>query len=180
LKAACEQKRVRTVKGFGPKTEQNLLEATTRAKKPRNEINIHKALRLAEDIVNYLGFAPAIKEIEIAGPLRRWHETTPDITIVASNSHPIKLLDYFAGFPLLIRVMQRSENSCMAILNTGIKVLLLVAQPHDFAAALLDATGSPTHLERLREIPGKTRLTITPHTGSARARQTRVKTEAEM
>src|SRR5205085_8270144 len=76
--------------------------------------------------------------------------------------------------------MQRSENSCMAILNTGIKVLLLAAEPHDFAAALLDATGSTAHLERLREIAGKTRLTITPHMGSTRPRQPRAKTEAEI
>jgi DNA polymerase (family 10) len=68
LKTACEQGRVRTVKGFGPKTEQNLLEATTRAKKPRNEINIHKALRLAEEIVAYLGLAPGVKEIEMRVP----------------------------------------------------------------------------------------------------------------
>src|SRR6266566_5061407 len=40
--------------GFGPKTERRLLAAISLAKKPRNEINIHKALRLAEEVVSYL------------------------------------------------------------------------------------------------------------------------------
>jgi DNA polymerase (family 10) len=74
LKSACEQGKVRTVKGFGPKTEQKLLEAVALAKKPRNEINIHKALRLAEEAVDYLRLATGVKEVEIAGALRRWRE----------------------------------------------------------------------------------------------------------
>jgi DNA polymerase (family 10) len=74
LKAACEKGEVRTVKGFGAKTEQKLLEAVAQAKKPRNEINVHKALRLAEEAVDYLRLATRVQQIEIAGPLRRWRE----------------------------------------------------------------------------------------------------------
>jgi DNA polymerase (family 10) len=66
LKSACEKEEVRTVKGFGPKTEQKLLAAVSRAKKPRNEINIHKALRLAEEIIRYLQFADGAQQIEMA------------------------------------------------------------------------------------------------------------------
>ena len=50
LKVACETGRVRTVKGFGARTEQKLLEAITEAKTARNEFHIHKALRLAEGL----------------------------------------------------------------------------------------------------------------------------------
>jgi DNA polymerase (family 10) len=160
LKSACEKGKVRTVKGFGPKTEQNLLEAVSRAKKPRNEINIHKALRLAEEAVNYLRLATGAKQVEIAGALRRWRETTPDITIVAAALSGVPILDHFAGFPMLIRILERTDYSLVAILNTGIKISLLIASPQNFGVVLLDATGSAAHLDKLRSRAGSKDLLI--------------------
>jgi DNA polymerase (family X) len=155
LKSACEKGEVRKVKGFGPKTERKLLDAVSLTKKPRNEINIHKAFRLAEEVVSYLRFANGVNKIEIAGPLRRWRETTPDITVVVAATRASTVLDHFAAFPLLIRVLERTPYSLVAILNTGIKVSLSIAHPRNFAATLWDATGSDAHRERLRELAAK-------------------------
>jgi DNA polymerase (family 10) len=160
LKSACEKGEVRGVKGFGAKTEQKLLAAISQAKKPRNEINIHKALRLAEEVVNYTRLAKGAKQVEIAGPLRRWRETTPDITIVAAASSAIPVLDHFASFPMLIRVLERTDYSLVAILNTGIKISLLIASPQNFAVTLLDATGSPAHLHKLQDLARRTDLSL--------------------
>ena len=65
--------------------------------------------------MSYLQFADGAKQIEIAGPLRRWRETTPDITIVVAATHTLAVLDYFAGYPLLIRILERTDNSLVAI-----------------------------------------------------------------
>src|SRR5258705_5488103 len=81
LKAAAERGKISTVKGFGVKTEKKLLEAIGQKPKQRNELHIHKALRFAEEIVSYLRFAKSVKRVEIAGALRRWRETTSDLTI---------------------------------------------------------------------------------------------------
>lgn len=143
---------MRKVRGFGLKTERKLLEAVSLAKKPRNEINIHKALRLAQEVVIYLRFAKGVKQREIAGPLRRWRETRPDITVVAAATQVSTVLEHFAGFPMLIRALERTPYSLVAILNTGIKVSLSVVPPAHFAATLLSATGSDAHLEGLREL----------------------------
>lgn len=185
LKAACETGRVRTVKGFGPKTEQKLLESISLAKKPRKEINIHKALRLAEPVVDYLEFASGVKQIEIAGPLRRWRETTPDLTIVVAATVASAVLDHFERFPLLIRTLERTDHSLIAILNTGTKITLLVSTPEKFARVLLDATGSAAHVEKLRSIASAKNLAITiepPASGmrSRKAKSTNLKTEPEI
>lgn len=161
LKSACEKGEVRTVKGFGAKTEHKLLEAVSLAKKPRNEINIHKALRWAEEAVSYLEFANDAQQIEIAGPLRRWRETTPDISVVVAATRAAAVLDHFARFPMLIRILERTDYSLVALLNTGIKISLLVAPPQDFAVVLLNATGSSAHIEKLRAIATSTDTTIT-------------------
>ena len=160
LKSACEKGEVRKVKGFGPKTERKLLEAVSLAKRPRKEVNIHKALRLAEEVVSYLRFASGITQIEIAGPLRRWRETTPDITVVVAATHAAIVLDHFAAFPLLIRVLESTPDSLVAILNTGTKISVLVASPRNFALVLLDATGSLPHVEKLRALAAKKHFKI--------------------
>jgi DNA polymerase (family 10) len=175
LKSACERGEVQTVKGFGPKTEQKLLEAVALAKKPRNEINIHKALRLAEEAVKYLRLATDVKEVEIAGALRRWRETTPDITIVAAASSAAPVLDHFAGFPMLIRILERTDYSLVAILNTGIKIVLLIASPQNYAVVLLDATGSAAHVEKLRSRTGSKNLFVATALAKEGSRASKIK-----
>jgi DNA polymerase (family 10) len=185
LKFACEKGEVRNVKGFGPKTERKLLDAISLEKKPRNEINIHKALRLAEEVVSYLQLAKGVKQLEIAGPLRRWRETTPDITVVAAATRASIVLDHFARFPMLIRVLDRTPYSLVAIFNTGIKVSLSIVSPRNFAMTLWNATGSDAHLERLREMAAKKRKSsngLRGRSGSAgkASKQIEAKTEAEL
>jgi DNA polymerase (family 10) len=163
LKAACEKELVRTVKGFGAKTEQRLLEAIAHERNPQTEIHIHKALRLAEDLVSYLYLASGVTQVAIAGALRRWRETTADITFVACVSRPAVALDHFAASPLLIRVVQRTDQSCVAIFNAGMKVSLQIARPKDFTSLLLNATGSAVHMERLNQIAAGKNLVISPN-----------------
>jgi DNA polymerase (family 10) len=167
LKAAGEQQKIRTVKGFGAKTEQKFLHALTQAPKKRTELHLHKALRIAEEIVAYLHADKTVKQVEIAGDVRRWRETTKDLTVVASSSSRNDLLDHFTHYPMLVRVLERDTESCVALLNTGIKVALIAVSPNKFGSALLQATGSTQHLERLHQLtntkspgPGKSEQEI--------------------
>jgi DNA polymerase (family 10) len=167
LKAACESSLVQTVKGFGPKTEQKLLEGISQPKKPRKETHIHKALLLAEELISYLKLSPNAKRIEIGGPLRRWCETTPDLTLVVCTKDRNAVLDHFVGCPHLVRMVERTSNSCVAILNTGIKVTLFVSAQKDWGSALVNVTGSADHLHRLNEIAGARRLSLNLQAGTS-------------
>jgi DNA polymerase (family 10) len=160
LKAACEAGRVQTVKGFGQKTEHKLLQAIVEGKTPQTEIHIHKAWRLAEDIVTYL--RPATEQqIEIAGAIRRWKETAPEIAIVVSADRPATVLDHFERFPLVIRTVERTRDSCTAVLNQGFRVTVRSAPRNQFGACLLNATGSTAHLARLADVAPTKKLRIT-------------------
>jgi DNA polymerase (family 10) len=103
-----------------------------------------------------------VKKVEIAGALRRWRETTPDLTIVASTSKPGELLDHFAGLSNVDSGYATQYRIVVAVLNTGIKVTLLAVRPSNFAFALLHATGSPSHVDRLNQIAGEKRLVLGP------------------
>jgi DNA polymerase (family 10) len=167
LKAACESGRVRTVKGFGLKTEQKLLEGISQPGKPRKETHIHKALLLADDLISYLKLSPGARRIEIGGSLRRWCETTPDLTLVVNATNRNAILDHFEDCPLVVRMVERTNNSCIAILNTGIKVNLRVSSVKHWGSALVLATGSADHLQRLNEIAAGRRLSLALLSGTS-------------
>jgi len=110
LKAACEAGKIRNVKGFGAKTEQKILEAITSPAQPEQRIHIHHALRAGERLLEYVETAPGFIEGELAGSLRRWQETVSQIIVVVCAKRPEALIDYVLGFPLIVRVAEKTRR----------------------------------------------------------------------
>ena len=181
LKAAAEAGELRNIKGFGAKTEQRILEAINRSEeRPPERIHIHHALRAGERIIEYLRTSPALLEVEYGGSLRRWKETVSQVVIVASAKKPTALIDHFLRFPMVAREIERSAQSATVQLTEGFKAQLIVVKPEQFAIALLKATGSRAHLERLQAIASKKKLPILTNGSSATlARSTAAKLKTE-
>jgi DNA polymerase (family 10) len=186
LKAACESGRVRTVKGFGAKTEQRLLEAIAGAENRQQRLHIHHALRAGQGILEYLRLSPGFVEGELAGSLRRWQETVSQIVVVASAKKPKGLISHFAKLPLIVRVEEQTSQTCSAVLSDGSKTTLFAVKPEEFANTLLRATGSKAHLEKLQQVAAKKKLQLTEKgiqkLGPAKSSSglVRVKTESEI
>ena len=71
LKRACAEGRLAEVKGFGPKTQQKILEGIERWERRDERVRLVDALDDAEAIGAYLSAHPAAKRVELAGSLRR-------------------------------------------------------------------------------------------------------------
>ncbi|MEO7970853.1 MAG: PHP domain-containing protein, partial [bacterium] len=155
LKAAAEAGKIKSIKGFGAKTEQKLLEtiASHREGKTKEQrLHLHRALATAEQLRNYLATAGEKLEIEFAGSLRRWKETVGTIRVVAKTKQPAALIKYFLHFPLIVQVEEQTKASCIVRLAEGATVSLVAVSPAEFALTLLTETGSQAHLTRLQEI----------------------------
>src|SRR5438128_5087126 len=113
--------------------------------------------------MDHLKTSRALIEAEFGGSLRRWKETVSQIVIVASAKRPQTLVDHFLRFPMVLSEVERSSDQVTVQLNEGFRVTLIVVKPQDFAMALLIATGSRLHLEKLQAIAAKKRLRITPN-----------------
>src|SRR2546426_4204290 len=73
LEAACRAGQVRTVKGFGEKTERRILSAIQKLAAPDGvKILLPAALDVAELVLAHLRRAPGTHAVEVAGDLRRW------------------------------------------------------------------------------------------------------------
>jgi DNA polymerase (family 10) len=155
LKAAAEAGKIKNIKGFGPKTEQKLLETiSNRRQHAKNEerMHLHRALQTATQVVNYLQTTGAAAEISLAGSLRRWKETVGTIRLVANTKRPAASIEHFLRFPLVVEVIEQMEEASTVRLAEGARVSLVAARPAEFALALLTETGSKTHLNKLQQI----------------------------
>lgn len=158
LQAAAEAGKVSTVKGFGAKTEQKLLEAIRHYQnrgQTEKRLHIHHAERTGEQILNYLHTSRDLDKVSFAGALRRWQETVGAIRVVASSKNPAAVVKHFLQFPLIVNVIDDDEDRCTVELADGGKVTLTVVRPNKFPLTLVVETGSNAHLEKLQKVGNK-------------------------
>jgi DNA polymerase (family 10) len=161
LKAAAEGGKLREIKGFTAKTESRILEAINGSRNRQQRIHIHHALRAAERIIEYLQSSRVLIHAEAAGALRRWQETVAEVVIVASTKNPKSLIGHFLDFPMIVRSEPPAGDRLLVTLSEGFTATLIAVKPAEFPVALLNATGSPAHLEKLQQVAASRKLRIT-------------------
>ena len=153
LKAAAEAGKIRDLKGFGPKTEQRLLEViSTQAERPSQRLHLHHALNTAEQVVEFLKTFRGLVDVSFAGSLRRWKETVGTIEIVASSRKPQDLIEHFLRYPHIVSSRIDEENNCVAQFVDGATVSLTAVTPAEFPVTLFLRTGAQAHLEKLPSV----------------------------
>ena len=150
LKAAAEAGQLRTLKGFGPKTEQRLLaQVSTPVQKPKRRLHLHHAWSTADQVVDYLKAIVGVTDVSVAGSLRRWEETVGVIDVVAAADDPGALIEKFLQFPLILSSHIEDENTCVAQFADGAQVWLTAVPPKEFGVTLFVKTGSQAHIEKV-------------------------------
>jgi DNA polymerase (family 10) len=155
LKSAAEAGKIKTIKGFGAKTETTLLETIAGHKqraKAENRLHLHRAMQAAQQVADYLETSRDLIAVSFAGSLRRWKETVGTIRLVANTKRPAALVEHFLSFPLIVQVIEKMEEACTVQLAEGARVSLVAARPAEFALALLTETGSKAHVSKLQQI----------------------------
>ncbi len=144
FKKACMEHKISKIKGFGEKTEKEILEGLNNLNEKR--FLLGKTLPIANEIVEKL--KPHCKKIEIAGSLRRRKETNGDIDILAVAGKGI--MDEFEKFGE--KTLVKGPKKTSIVTKLGIQVDLRVVKGDEFGSALQYFTGSRSHNIKLREI----------------------------
>lgn len=164
LEAACTAGRVQRLKGFGAKSEEKILAGValyrrSQAGAPRKLLG--HILPLAEELLRSIQQHPDVQRASLAGSARRGCETVGDVDLVASSSHPERVLAAFAQHPLVAQVLAQGGSKCSVRLSKGdLQVDLRVLPDEDFATALHHFTGSKAHHIRLRGLAQQQGLTL--------------------
>lgn len=155
LRAAAEAGKIRTLKGFGAKSEQKILRGIElAAMRGTDRTPIGEARPLAEGIVQALQerVGDAIDRIEVTGSLRRWQDTIGDVDILAVSSDPRRVMEAFYSLPQVADILGHGDTKSSVVLGTGLQVDLRVVEAEHWGAALQYFTGNKEHNVALREL----------------------------
>jgi len=153
LERAVRSGKLRTIRGFGAKSEERILQALSKLSVPTGKrILISEASVIAANLIAHLRKCRAIKELEVAGSFRRRRETIGDLDLVASSTDYEPCMKQVKSFPDVAAVLGSGETKTTVSLKSGLQVDLRVVPPASFGAALLYFTGSKAHNIHLRKI----------------------------
>ncbi len=163
LQQAANSGNLRTLPGFGRKTERRILEAIAALPKaPRRFLRSQIAAE-AESLMTYLSGSGSVKNLVAAGSYRRARETIGDLDIVAAAADAQGVVDHFVAFPGVGQILSQSRTRGTAILRSGLQVCLRVTAPESFGAALHYFTGSEAHNVQIWRLGKKRGLRITEY-----------------
>ncbi|MFC4356822.1 DNA polymerase/3'-5' exonuclease PolX [Halobium salinum] len=151
LEAAAEEGRIQEVKGFGAKTEQNILENVPFARQARERELLGEARPLADDALGYVGSLDSVERAEVAGSIRRWKETVGDVDVLAASDDGQAVVDAFADWERADTVIEAGAEKA-SVRASGVRVDLRVVVPEEYGSALQHFTGSWDHNKHLRNV----------------------------
>jgi DNA polymerase (family 10) len=168
LKTAAASKKLQGLERMGEKSELKILRAIESFENLQRTIagrhTLPTAWGVANNIITYLKDLDDIKDIEVAGSLRRWKETIGDVDILVSvkdgkaASEPV--MTRFVAYPDVEEVLAKGTTKSSIVLKEGLQVDLRVVAQESFGAALQYFTGSKAHNVILRERAKKQGLKI--------------------
>lgn len=162
LEAAARAGRIAALKGFGPATQQRVLEGLAFARSAAGRRRYHQAVEAAGRLTGYIERLPGVERAEPAAELRRGLEVVAGITIVATISGDADVvasrlsatsgLSWFAG---------ADDDAVHGRFGDGLGVEIVLADVASAGAALIFATGSAAHVRALRDIGAERGIELT-------------------
>ncbi|MBM5789765.1 DNA polymerase III, partial [Candidatus Parcubacteria bacterium] len=163
LERAAKQGHIAGLPRMGISTQQSILRGIQFLKGNKGRQIIHRALPYARQIVNALKQTPGVKQVDIAGSLRRRKETIGDIDLIATTDKPKELAQAFATLPQVANVLERGQKRMAVRFKNGMDGDLLMLPPSEYASALVHFTGSREHNILLRSLAKKKGMKLSEH-----------------
>jgi DNA polymerase (family X) len=157
LKDACEKQLLRSMDGFGAKTEENILKSISHLEKNLGKHLYPQAYESAERMLNRLKSMKGIEQCDYAGSLRRRKELIGDIDILVcakKNLHS-KIIESFTKNEDVDSITATGSTKASVILKNGIQCDLRVVSKTEYPFTLNYFTGSKEHNVEMRSLAKK-------------------------
>jgi DNA polymerase (family 10) len=188
LKTACEAGQVARLKGFGEKTQQNILEGIEFLTQMGARVRIDQALPVALSLLEELRKCPGVVRSELCGSLRRRKETIKDIDILISSDDPAPIMQRFVTLPEVIQVTGHGETKSSVIVALGgasanrlvLAADLRIVSDEQFPLGLHHFTGSKEHNIAMRARAQQYGLKLSEYDMAGPKRRIQCKEEADI
>jgi len=152
LAKAAREGRVRGLRGFGERSEANILEAIQELRSRQDRFLLGAVLLVIESIEAYMAESDAVLAVEVAGSARRRRDTVGDLDVLVSSVRPEEATERFVSMPPVARVLSKGSTRSTVVMENLLQVDLRVVPPESYGAALQYFTGSKDHNVKLRTI----------------------------
>jgi DNA polymerase (family 10) len=151
LERAARSGRVREIPGFGPKTEEKILQAIATRRRTRDaRVGWVEAEQVAKPLVEALAAVPGVQAAVVAGSFRRCRKTVGDLDILVTCANSRSVMQRFLGDEDVAEVLAGGRTRATVVLHNGLQVDLRVVPEASYGAALQYSTGSKAHNIALR------------------------------
>ncbi|HEX9406258.1 MAG TPA: DNA polymerase/3'-5' exonuclease PolX [Thermoanaerobaculia bacterium] len=152
LEAACRAGRLRTLRGFGEKTEQMILRGIAYARKRESQFLLPIGIEVGESIREQLAAFDEIENAEISGSVRRRLEVIRNVNIAIATRDPQRVSK------LLTKIVADFEavdaTTFKGVARNEVEVYFHLAKPNEFGSTLLRTSGSEEFVRALVERAG--------------------------
>ena len=182
LREALEAGRVRSVPGFGAKTEAKILAALDAREAHGEEMLLHRATAEGDALLAHVRAGPDVVHAELAGAVRRRTETADRLVVAVSSNAPERALAHVAAYPPAFQPVTPTDERVTFRVASGVLIEAEAVAPAAFPALLHALTGSEGHRARLAERARELGLVL-DHAGLTRAkggRRVPVQSEADL
>jgi DNA polymerase (family 10) len=160
LYSAARAGRIRTLPGFGEKTELHILQALETHTDQIRRFKLAEAAQYAEALRAHLAAVPGVKQVAVAGSFRRMRETVGDLDIIVTAVPGSDVMRHFTSYDEVTEILAAGPTRASTILKCGLQVDLRVVAEESYGAALHYFTGSKAHNIAVRQIAQKRGLKI--------------------
>ena len=144
LEAAAEAGEIQEIKGFGAKTEENILDNIEFAREAHARTLLGTAHPYGEQAREFVADIDAVERCALGGSLRRWRPTIGDVDVLVGSHEGGAVVDAFTDWEEVEGVIEAGETKA-SVRASGLRVDLRVVVPEEFGAALQYFTGSKDH-----------------------------------
>ncbi|MFC5184648.1 DNA polymerase/3'-5' exonuclease PolX [Actinomadura harenae] len=163
LSEAIGEERLKGLKGFGPKSVENLRHGIELLAQTRDRAPVDVASELADDVVAAISALPGVERCQYTGSLRRRRETIGDVDVLAASDDPHPIMEAFKALPFVTEIIGSGDKKTSVRTSRGLQVDLRVVPPESWGAALQYFTGSQAHNIRTREIAVRAGLKLSEY-----------------
>jgi DNA polymerase (family X) len=153
LRAAIDAGKLRTLKGFGAKSEERLRAGLAGLQEGERRVLLSQALGQAEALLKGLRAAvPGMADAAYAGSLRRARPTIGDLDLLAAAEDTAAVTAAFTQLPQVAGIIGVGDVKASVQLHSGLRCDLLVVAPERWGSALQHFTGSKEHNIHFRRL----------------------------
>ena len=162
LREACEKQHLRSIEGFGEKTEENILKNIAHLERSSDKHLYPQAFESAEKIIVLLKQMNGVKQCDYAGSLRRRKEIIGDIDLLVSATDKMRgaILSTFTKQDDVESIIATGDTKATVILKNGIQCDLRIVSEAEYPFALNYFTGSKEHNVEMRSLARKKGLSL--------------------